>query len=90
MATRGELAPVQLLRRAADSTGTAPFSLDISAGDAGWAYSGLRVLSLAPGAPIRIETGGSETLVLPLSGSVGGGVMSSRLSRWMRTEVCTS
>ncbi|MFC4563195.1 5-deoxy-glucuronate isomerase [Nocardiopsis mangrovi] len=35
---------------------------------AGWAYSGLRVLDLAPGGAAEIATGDSETLVLPLSG----------------------
>lgn len=58
------------LVRPAGSTSKDPYAVDISAAEAGWAHSGLRVLTLTPEAPIRIETGDSETLVLPLSGSV--------------------
>lgn len=36
---------------------------------AGWAYSGLRVLRLEPGGSRAIDTGASETVVLPLSGA---------------------
>ncbi|WP_242613945.1 5-deoxy-glucuronate isomerase [Actinomadura roseirufa] len=36
---------------------------------AGWAYSGLRVVTLAPGEEIVLETGDAETLVLPLAGA---------------------
>ncbi|SFB05323.1 5-deoxyglucuronate isomerase [Amycolatopsis marina] len=35
---------------------------------AGWRYTGLRVLRLAPGVPRTIETGEFEAFVLPLSG----------------------
>lgn len=56
--------------RAAGSTGTAPYSVDITATDAGWSYSGLHVLDLEAGVPQQIQTGDSETLVLPLAGSV--------------------
>ncbi|MFI0454611.1 5-deoxy-glucuronate isomerase [Actinomadura sp. 6N118] len=37
--------------------------------NAGWTYSGLRVLALGPGEEITLETGEAETLVLPLAGS---------------------
>jgi len=37
--------------------------------DAGWSYAGLRVVRLAPRESRAIETGASEALVLPLSGS---------------------
>jgi 5-deoxy-glucuronate isomerase len=36
--------------------------------EAGWAYSGLRILQLAPGGSRTFETGSDEVLVLPLSG----------------------
>jgi 5-deoxy-glucuronate isomerase len=36
---------------------------------AGWAYSGLRILELAPGGSRSFDTGPDEMLVLPLSGS---------------------
>lgn len=37
--------------------------------DAGWTYSGLRVLRLAPGETREVRTGEEEMVVLPLSGS---------------------
>ncbi|HVN11897.1 MAG TPA: 5-deoxy-glucuronate isomerase, partial [Kineosporiaceae bacterium] len=36
---------------------------------AGWAFAGLRVVTLPPQTPVRIATGDSEVVVLPLSGS---------------------
>jgi 5-deoxy-glucuronate isomerase len=36
---------------------------------AGWDYSGLRVLTLAPGEVSTVDTGWDETVVLPLAGS---------------------
>ena len=38
--------------------------------DAGWDWTGLRVVRLSPGLPVRLETGPSEVFVLPLRGSV--------------------
>src|SRR5436190_23611215 len=35
---------------------------------AGWAFSGLRVVSLDPGARLEIETGADEMAVVPLRG----------------------
>ncbi|WP_433251913.1 5-deoxy-glucuronate isomerase [Actinomadura nitritigenes] len=43
--------------------------VDIAPADAGWTYSGLRVVTLGPGEEVTVETGDSETLVLPLAGS---------------------
>jgi 5-deoxy-glucuronate isomerase len=37
--------------------------------DAGWTYSGLRVLALEPGASRTLHTADAETIVLPLDGS---------------------
>ncbi|MCW2761221.1 MAG: 5-deoxy-glucuronate isomerase [Marmoricola sp.] len=38
--------------------------------DAGWEWTGLRVLRLAPGRPVTLVTGSSEVFVLPLRGSL--------------------
>jgi 5-deoxy-glucuronate isomerase len=53
----------------AGTAGDGPFSLVVTPERAGWAYSGLRVLELAPGQAHTWSTGGAESLVLPLSGS---------------------
>jgi 5-deoxy-glucuronate isomerase len=46
-----------------------PYSLQITPEDAGWGYSGLRVLELAPGQVTRLSTGPAEHVVLSLAGS---------------------
>src|SRR5215471_10395202 len=38
--------------------------------DAGWGYSGLRIVTLEPGGTYRGNTAHDEVVVLPLSGSV--------------------
>jgi len=43
--------------------------MEITPESAGWAYSGLRVVTLGPGEEVTLATGASETLVLPLAGS---------------------
>ena len=43
--------------------------LDVTPESAGWDWSGLALLRLAPGQSTTVSTGGSETLVLPLQGS---------------------
>jgi 5-deoxy-glucuronate isomerase len=53
----------------AGTAGDGPFSLVVTPERAGWGYSGLRVLDLAPGQAHTWATGGAESLVLPLSGS---------------------
>jgi 5-deoxy-glucuronate isomerase len=53
----------------AGTAGDGPFSLVVTPERAGWAYSGLLVLELAPGQACTWDTDGSESLVLPLSGS---------------------
>ncbi|MEU3308114.1 5-deoxy-glucuronate isomerase [Nocardiopsis sp. NPDC006832] len=50
------------------STAQPPFRTVVTPDTAGWGYSGLRVLELAPGHSARITTGDSEALVLPLEG----------------------
>ena len=51
------------------TTGDGPFSLVITPERADWAYSGLKVLELAPGQSHTWDTGEDEIVVLPLSGS---------------------
>jgi 5-deoxy-glucuronate isomerase len=46
-----------------------PFSLAVTPEQAGWAYSGLKILDLAPGQSHTWATGEDELLVLPLSGA---------------------
>ncbi|MCT2591029.1 5-deoxy-glucuronate isomerase [Streptomyces sp. N2-109] len=50
------------------SAGRGPYALDIDPENAGWGFSALRVLELAPGGAHSFATGGSEWIVLPLSG----------------------
>jgi 5-deoxy-glucuronate isomerase len=45
------------------------FSLAVTPEQAGWAYSGLRVLELVPGTSHGLDTGEDELLVLPLAGA---------------------
>ena len=59
------------LHRPAGSLATGPWACDVSPEDAGWTYSGLRVLQLAAGASHTFDTGRDEVLVLPLQGSCG-------------------
>ena len=60
---------MSLLRRASD-TGAPGAVLDITPEGAGWDWTGLRVLRLAPGEPTTFRTGDSELFVLPLAGSL--------------------
>jgi 5-deoxy-glucuronate isomerase len=54
------------LRRGTQREGA--FSLVVTPEQAGWAYSGLRVLELDPGASHTLQSGAEELLVLPLAG----------------------
>ncbi|MDH2391686.1 5-deoxy-glucuronate isomerase [Streptomyces sp. HNM0663] len=45
-----------------------PYALRVDPEDAGWGYSALRVLQLAPGGAHTLAAGDSEWIVLPLSG----------------------
>jgi len=53
----------------AGTAGTGQYSVDITPARADWAYSGLKVVSLAAGERVEIETGSAEAAVLPLAGS---------------------
>lgn len=44
--------------------------VDITAADAGWRYSGLRVLDLAPDTTHELTTGTTEMAILPLAGGL--------------------
>ncbi|WP_394834072.1 5-deoxy-glucuronate isomerase [Pendulispora rubella] len=53
----------------ADSTREGPFSLCVTPQRAGWEWSALRALTLAPGERVTFATGDEEMIVLPLTGS---------------------
>ncbi|MHB1783826.1 MAG: 5-deoxy-glucuronate isomerase [Acidimicrobiales bacterium] len=53
----------------AGSLARGQFALELTAEDAGWSWSSLRVVEIAQGAACTIDTGGEEMLVLPLAGS---------------------
>lgn len=53
----------------AGSTAQGPYATVVTPSSAGWGYSGLKVLELAPGQSAEFSTGDAETLVLPLNGS---------------------
>ena len=55
------------LRRGATADGA--FELVITPELAGWGFSGLRVLELAPGGAHALQTGDDELIVLPLAGA---------------------
>jgi 5-deoxy-glucuronate isomerase len=55
--------------RPAGTAGRPPWALDISPVDAGWTWSGLRVIDLPPGGSVTVDAQGIEFLVLPLTGS---------------------
>jgi 5-deoxy-glucuronate isomerase len=50
------------------TTADGAWSLQVTPEQAGWAFSGLRVLELPPGAAHSLSTGEEELLVLPLEG----------------------
>lgn len=57
------------LRVRAGETASGPYRTVITPESAGWGYSGLRILELAPGESCSLATGEAEYLVLPLAGS---------------------
>jgi 5-deoxy-glucuronate isomerase len=57
----------ELLRRGAAAQG--PYELVITPESAGWGFSSLRVLELAPGAAHPLDSGEDELIVLPLRGA---------------------
>ena len=61
------------------STAEGPWSLRVTPEQAGWAFCGLRVLALAPGAEHSFATGTDELLVMPME---GGGVVECESRRF--------
>jgi 5-deoxy-glucuronate isomerase len=59
----------QSLYTPAREPGPDGYSVDISPVSAGWRYSSMRVLHLAPNDTVTWSTGGSEWIVLPLAGA---------------------
>ncbi|WP_328860607.1 5-deoxy-glucuronate isomerase [Streptomyces sp. NBC_00306] len=59
---------LQELHVPAGSAASGPYALRVDPEQAGWGYSGLRVLELEPGGSHTLDTGDSEWIVLPLSG----------------------
>lgn len=55
--------------RRADTTPGPGVKVDITPANAGWGWSGLRVVDLGPGDSMTVETQENEILILPLSGS---------------------
>jgi 5-deoxy-glucuronate isomerase len=62
----------------------------VTPSSAGWTYSGLTVLTLAPGETHTLSTGEAETLVLPLSGSCVVSVDGNTFEVAGRTSVFTA
>jgi 5-deoxy-glucuronate isomerase len=71
----------------AGSAGADGFDLVVTPESAGWGFSGLRTLTLAPGARHTFTTGADELLVLPLSGSCSVTVEGETLELHGRTGV---
>jgi 5-deoxy-glucuronate isomerase len=61
---------VTIHRRRGSLAGAPHEDVVLDAQEAGWAFAGLRVLTLAPGVAVTAATGDSEVFVLPLAGSV--------------------
>lgn len=56
------------LHRRDGELATGPWALELDPKAAGWDHSSLRILDLTAGDRLEFETGGDETIVLPLSG----------------------
>jgi 5-deoxy-glucuronate isomerase len=65
----GQPATMHELHRPGGSLNRTPWSLEVTQAQAGWSWSSLRVLTLAPGGSHSFETRDEEVLVLPLVGS---------------------
>ncbi|WP_250008484.1 5-deoxy-glucuronate isomerase [Actinoplanes sp. M2I2] len=71
------------------STAEKPFDVVVTPENAGWNYSGLRVLDLPVGARVTFATGDDEMLVLPLSGGCDVTCDDERLTLTGRRSVFT-
>ena len=84
---REERASTAKLHLAAGSTADGPYAVAVAPEDAGWAYSGLRVLELSAGGSHRLDTAEDEVLVLPLAGSCAVEVDGERFELAGRPDV---
>lgn len=64
-------APTTDLHLPAGAAATGGYDLEITPATAGWAYSSLRTLTLAPGESRTVATGDEEMMVVPLAGPGG-------------------
>ncbi|WP_405552464.1 5-deoxy-glucuronate isomerase [Streptomyces canus] len=64
-----------------------PYDLLVTPESAGWAYSGLRILTLRPGEEHALSTGENEFLVLPLNGGCTVAVDGRSFELGGRTDV---
>ena len=55
----------------AGTAASGAYELEVTPESAGWGYSGLRVVALAPAEEHRFDTGADEVVVVPLEGSAG-------------------
>ena len=53
----------------AGATGHGAYTVDVSPAEAGWTYSGLKIVELAAGESVTVDSGHFEYLVLPLEGA---------------------
>ncbi|WP_230858825.1 5-deoxy-glucuronate isomerase [Actinoplanes aureus] len=74
-----------LVRRG--SSAERPYDVMVSPENAGWEFSGLRVVHLPVGGRVRFVTGGDEMLVLPLSGGCDVACDDERLTLTGRRSV---
>lgn len=74
----------------AGSLAGAGLELDLPPEQAGWGYSGLKILSLTPGQAYPLNTGADEALVLPLSGGLSATADGGTYLLRGRREVFTS
>ncbi len=65
----GEIPGQVSLHRPSGSLAGGPWSLELTAEEAGWSWCSLRVLTLGEGESHSLATGDEELLLLPLSGS---------------------
>jgi 5-deoxy-glucuronate isomerase len=75
------------LHLAAGSTEDGPYAVAVAPQDAGWAYSGLRVLELPAGGSHRLDTAEDEVVALPLAGSCAVQVDGERFELAGRPDV---
>jgi 5-deoxy-glucuronate isomerase len=69
-AARPPTAGTTSLHLPAGTAAAGPYALEVTPETAGWGYSGLRVLELAPGTSHTVDTGPDEVVVVPLEGGV--------------------